>query len=112
VVEDDPTLLSMLAFALRASGHTPLLKSDAVTTLEELPDEAPDVILCDVHLPGMNGAEITQLLRSAPLLADTPVILISDDDEPFEHTADTLVTKPFGPMEVVELVEELASRNQ
>jgi len=91
VVEDDPTLLSMLAFALRASGHTPLLKSDAVTTLEELPDEAPDVILCDVHLPGMNGAEITQLLRSAPLLADT---------------------KPFGPMEVVELVEELASRNQ
>lgn len=69
VVEDYPTLLSMLAYALRASGHTPLLKSDATTALEELPDEAPDVILCDVHLPGVIGAEFTLLLKSAPLPA-------------------------------------------
>ena len=57
----------------------------------------------------MNGAELTQLLKSAPLLADTPVILIIDDDEPRGHAADAFDSKPFDPIEVVQLVEVLAS---
>jgi len=57
----------------------------------------------------VNGAELTQLLKSAPLLADTPVILMIDDDEPRGHAADVFVSKPFDPIEVVQLVEVLAS---
>ena len=87
VIEDDPKVLTMLAFALRSSGHATLLYSDAESALEGLPDEKPNVILCDVNLPGMNGADFTQTLKSSPSLADTPVILMSAYDEPRRHAA-------------------------
>src|SRR5439155_18785617 len=45
----------------------------------------------------MNGAELTQLLKSAPLLADTPVILMIDDDESRGYATSAFVSKPFGP---------------
>jgi len=109
VIEDDPKVLTMLAFALRSSGHATLLCSDAESALEGLPDEKPNVILCDVNLPGMNGADFTQTLKSSPSLADTPVILMSAYDEPRGHAADVFVSKPFDPIEVVQLVEVLAS---
>jgi len=109
VVEDDPTVLTMLAFALRSSGYATLLRSDAESALEGLPDEKPNVILCDVNLPGMNGADFTQTIKSSPSLADTPVILMSAYDEPRGHAADVFVSKPFDPIEVVQLVEVLAS---
>jgi CheY-like chemotaxis protein len=110
VVEDDPSLLMMLNVTLRSSGHAVVLSSDAERALERLPDESPDVILCDVNLPGMKGTQFTELVKSDPLLADTPVVLMSAYDEPQAHAADAFVSKPFDPIEVTELVEELASR--
>ena len=110
VVEDDPSLLMMLSVSLRSSGHTVVLSSDAELALETLPEESPDVILCDVNLPGMKGTEFTEIVKATPLLADTPVVLMSAYDEPRNHAADAFVSKPFDPIEVTELVEELASR--
>ncbi|TMF08762.1 MAG: response regulator [Chloroflexi bacterium] len=110
VVEDDPSLLMMLSVTLRSSGHTVVLSSDAELALETLPEESPDVILCDVNLPGMKGTEFTEIVKAAPHLADTPVVLMSAYDEPRNHAADAFVSKPFDPIEVTELVEELASR--
>jgi CheY-like chemotaxis protein len=46
VVEDNPTVLTMLSLALRASGHLAVLSSDAESALAKLPDEMPDVIIC------------------------------------------------------------------
>ena len=110
VVEDDPSLLMMLSVTLRSSGHEVVLSSDAELALETLPEESPDVILCDVNLPGMKGTEFTEIVKSTPLLADTPVVLMSAYDEPTSHAADRFVSKPFDPIEVTELVEELACR--
>ena len=110
VLEDDPSLLMMLSVTLRSSGHEVVLSSDAELALETLPEESPDVILCDVNLPGMKGTEFTEIVKSTPLLADTPVVLMSAYDEPREHAADAFVSKPFDPIEVTELVEELACR--
>jgi two-component system, OmpR family, response regulator MtrA len=106
VVEDDSALLNMLGIALRSTGHSTVLSSDAESALERLPDESPDIILCDVNLPGMNGAEFTKAIKSSQLLADTPVILMSAYDEPKDHGADAFVRKPFDPVEVIQLVDE------
>ena len=72
VLEDDPSLLMMLSVTLRSSGHEVVLSSDAELALETLPEESPDVILCDVNLPGMKGTEFTEIVKSTPHLADTP----------------------------------------
>ena len=74
VVEDDPSLLMMLSVTLRSSGHEVVLSSDAELALETLPEESPDVILCDVNLPGMKGTEFTEIVKSTPHLTDTPVV--------------------------------------
>ncbi len=110
VLEDDPSLLMMLSVTLRSSGHEVVLSSDAELALETLPEESPDVILCDVNLAGMKGTEFTEIVKSTPHLADTPVVLMSAYDEPESHAADVFVSKPLDPIEVTELVEELASR--
>ena len=109
VVEDDSAVLMMLGAALKSTGHSTVLIDDAERALEVLPDENPDVILCDLRLPGMNGAEFAAIVKSAPVLADIPVILMSAYDEPKGHAADAFVSKPFDPFDVVQLVEELAS---
>jgi CheY-like chemotaxis protein len=57
----------------------------------------------------MNGSEFAGLLKSAPPLADTPVILMSAYDEPRKHAAQAFVSKPFDPIDLINLVEELAS---
>jgi two-component system, OmpR family, response regulator MtrA len=106
VVEDDSALLNMLGIALRSTGHSTVLSSDAESALERLPDESPDIILCDVNLPGMNGAEFTKAIKSSQLVADTPMILMSAYDEPKDHAADAFVRKPFDPGEVIQLVDE------
>jgi CheY-like chemotaxis protein len=106
VVEDDSAVLNILGIALRSTGHSTVLSSDAESALERLPDKSPDIILCDVNLPGMNGAEFTMAIKSSQLLADTPVILMSAYDEPKDHGADAFVRKPFDPVEVIQLVDE------
>jgi CheY-like chemotaxis protein len=112
VVEDDSAVLTMLSVALRATGHSTALSCDAESALARLPDEDPDLILCDVNLPGMNGTEFTQIVKSAPLLADIPVVLMSAYKEPRKHAADAFVSKPFDPFELTQLVEELASNGR
>jgi CheY-like chemotaxis protein len=109
VVEDDATVLRLVSVTLRAYGYDAITSSNAEGALEKLPDEMPDVIICDVQLPGMNGAQFTDLVKAAPLLTDTPVILMSAHDEPQQHAAQAFVSKPFDSLEMVRLVEELAS---
>ena len=109
VVEENKTLRVVLSFAFRSKGHATVLSADAETALAKLPGDSPDVVICDVNLPGMDGAEFTHVVRSSPLLAHTPIVLLGDDDGSDEHAADAWVTKPFDPVEVVELAEKLAS---
>jgi two-component system phosphate regulon response regulator PhoB len=108
VVEDDPALRRLLGYILETNGLTPVLLGNAEDALERLPDEHPDVIICDVNLPGMQGTEFVEILRSGDLAA-TPVVLMSAYGEPEQHSADMYVGKPFEPFELAQLVERLSS---
>jgi two-component system response regulator GlrR len=111
VVEDDPAMRRLLASVLQVSAIEPVLLSNAEDALRRLPQDQPNLNLCDLNLPGMNGAAFVEALRSSDL-AKTPVILMSAHAEPAQHSADLFLSKPFDPFDVVGLVEEMIHDGQ
>jgi DNA-binding response OmpR family regulator len=100
VVEDDPALLSTLAFNLRREGYRVLTADDGERGLALALGEGDrlDLVLLDVMLPRLSGLEVLRRLRAE---ADTPVLILSAraevDDlvDGFELGADDYITKPF-----------------
>jgi CheY-like chemotaxis protein len=109
VVEDNPSLLDMLGVTFRSSGYSTVLCPNAEAVLGRLAGQSPDAIICDVNLPGMAGTQFTDLVKLSRRFGDTPVVLMSAYGEPEKHSADAFVSKPFDPMEMVEVVDDLVS---
>src|SRR6185369_16817314 len=101
VVDDDPISRQMLAMVLARAGHSTLLASSAEEGLELYHRHAPDMVLMDIMLPGMDGRQAMQLMKEARGASWLPVILISVMDMPEEVLAglragaDDYLTKPI-----------------
>jgi DNA-binding response OmpR family regulator len=100
IVEDDPTLLSTLAFNLGREGYRVLIAGDGEHGLALALAEAArlDLVLLDVMLPGISGFDVLRRLRTA---SDVPVLILSargetdDKVDGFEFGADDYIAKPF-----------------
>ena len=72
----------------------------------------PDLVLLDVHMPGLSGLEVTRAVRADPSLAGTTVILLtanisnSDVEAGLAAGADLYLTKPFSPLELLTVLEK------
>ena len=75
VVEDEKNIVDILRFNLQKEGYETLEAYDGVTGLRLALEEAPDLILLDLMLPGMNGFEVCKLLRDKG--KSTPVLIIT-----------------------------------
>lgn len=81
VVEDDQFLHNLLADhlkTLRDQGVKVIPAFNGEEALERAREQAPDIILLDVVLPGMNGFEVLQEIRNDPQLKDVPVVILSN----------------------------------
>jgi DNA-binding response OmpR family regulator len=115
IVEDDPTLLSTLAYNLRREGYRVLRASDGESGLAIARREIDrlDLILLDLMLPGMNGFEV---LRSLRTVSDVPVLILSargeeqDKIDGLELGADDYVEKPFALRELLARVRAAVRR--
>jgi signal transduction histidine kinase/DNA-binding response OmpR family regulator len=77
IVDDEATVLEALEALLIHEGHTVMRAGDGETALREAEAERPDIILLDLHLPGLSGFEVVQRLRQIPGLEAVPVIAFS-----------------------------------
>ncbi len=106
VVDDSPANIGLLLDALRGE-HRLLVAESAEGCLEQLPHQAPDLILLDVMMPGMNGFELCSILKADERWRDIPVIFMTAVDEPehkqraIEQGAVDYVTKPIFVPEVM-----------
>lgn len=75
LVDDEPDLLAGLRYFLEDEGHEVATAPDAGMALRLLASERPDVIVCDMHLSGMNGLEFCEAVRANPRWQAIPVIL-------------------------------------
>ncbi|MFG2292355.1 response regulator transcription factor [Streptomyces sp. NPDC048603] len=115
VVDDDPTVAEVVTGYLHRAGHTVDRAADGPAALEAAARNAPDLVVLDLMLPGIDGLEVCRRLRAERLV---PVIMLTargDEDDRIaglELGADDYVTKPFSPRELVLRVESVLRRSR
>ena len=115
VVEDEPALGEMLCDNLRSGGYEAELARSGTTARDRIAKGGLDLILLDIMLPGINGFEVLEHMRSQG--DDTPVLILSarigdaDRIRGLELKADDYLTKPFNLKELLLRVEALLRRN-
>jgi DNA-binding response OmpR family regulator len=108
VVDDDPTIRDVLRAMLGFEGCEVEVASDGPAALDAARSMRPDVVLLDVMMPGMNGLEVCRLLKS---LSQPPTVVMVTAKGSVEEQAlglgagaDAYLTKPFSPLQVLDLV--------
>lgn len=107
VIEDDPRWRSLIELQLEQDGHIVLSAADGVAGLA-LASEQPDIILCDIDMPRLNGFGVLEALRQQPALRDIPFIFLTgktnraDQRKGMVHGADDYITKPFEYQELAD----------
>jgi two-component system, cell cycle response regulator len=118
VIEDTPTSLELMGYLLESFGYTPILTSDGEAGLDAAHREVPDLILCDIHLPDIDGHEIARRLKSdpalwtIPLVAVTALAMVGDRDKVLASGFDGYLAKPIVPETFVKQVETFLRPDQ
>ena len=116
LVEDDPDLRSLTALVLGSGGHAVREAEGAEQGLRMARNEAPDLVVCDVVMPGMNGYQFVAAVRDDPRLCTIPVVLLTSLSERAQVRvgmmagADDYLAKPLQPKELLDSVEALLRR--
>jgi two-component system alkaline phosphatase synthesis response regulator PhoP len=116
VIEDNPDLAFGLRNNFEIEGYEVEVAEDGLVGLERARRWAPDLILLDLMLPGMDGYRVLRTLRADG--NETPVLILTARGEEadkvmgFRHGADDYVTKPFGVLELIARVEALLRRTR
>lgn len=113
VVDDDPQVLRLMRVNLELEGYDVVSAPDGDEALEAVLNDRPDVVVCDVMMPGMDGLTVLRNLRSNPRTSKIPFVVVSakaqrsDVKAALDMGADRYITKPFDPQELLDAVGQL-----
>src|ERR671919_2493793 len=116
VVDDEEYIRDLVASSLHLAGLTARVVSDGSQALAALEHDAPDLVILDVRLPGIDGFEVCRTLRAAG--SDVPVIFLTARDTPedrlsgFTKGGDDYITKPFSLEELIARVRAVLRRSR
>jgi len=112
LVDDDPGLRTLLRTTFEVADIEVDEAENAAVALRRISLQRPDVIVLDVRMPGMSGIELTERLKSDKKTSEIPIVLLTgsggEEAELAAAGADAVMRKPFGPLELLSLVERLA----
>ncbi|MBX3725657.1 MAG: phosphate regulon transcriptional regulator PhoB [Xanthomonadales bacterium] len=117
IVEDEPAIRDMVAFALRKAGLEAVHAGDARAAQEAIMEKVPDLILLDWMLPGQSGLDLARRLRREDLTRDVPIIMLTARGEEndrvsgLESGVDDYVVKPFSARELVARIKAVMRRS-
>lgn len=101
IIEDNAANMKLATFLLESAGHTVLSATDAEAGLTAARGDQPDLILMDIHLPGMDGFAATALLkrddatRAIPVIALTALAMKGDEERIRAAGCDGYIAKPL-----------------
>lgn len=118
LIEDEPDIAEVLQYNLEKEGFHVDMARRGDTGLESIRRDAPDLILLDLMLPGIDGLELTRLLKRDTSTARLPIVMLTARGEEVDRIvglelgADDYISKPFSPREVVLRVKAVLRRIQ
>ena len=110
IIEDDQDLRTIFADALEAVGYQVEQIKDGLIAQQRLNEEVPYLILLDLHLPHVSGADLLTMIRADDRFKGTTVILTTADArmaEAYESMADFVMVKPISFVQLRDLTSRL-----
>jgi len=118
VIEDNPASLDLMVYLLKAFGHTPLSARDGLEGIAMAQSESPDLILCDIQLPGANGIQVCEQLKKDAALKDVPLVavtayaMVGDREKLLAHGFNGYLSKPINPQTFMDEMTPYLQKNQ
>jgi len=116
VVDDEPDIVEIIQYNLEKSDFEVVVAEDGPGALEKAREEAPDLIVLDLMLPGLEGTDVCRLLKQDERTRSIPILMLTAKSEEMDRIiglelgADDYVTKPFSPREIVLRVRNILRR--
>ncbi|PXW94397.1 response regulator receiver domain-containing protein [Sphaerotilus hippei] len=117
-IEDQPDIRRLIRMTLEFKGFQVLEAGDGEQGLALARSRAPDLILLDVMMPGMDGLSVSKILAQDPALRQIPVVMISalgradDVAQGLETGVRAYLVKPFSPWELLDLTHRLLNESK
>lgn len=112
LVDDEFSSAEVLALVLAGEGYDVTVAADARQALDRLHEAAPQLLVLDFMLPGMNGADLAKAVREQERFRSVPVLMISGAPETalkaYKPSYDAFLRKPFGLEQLLRVLRELA----
>jgi two-component system phosphate regulon response regulator PhoB len=118
IVDDEPAIRDMVAFALRKGEYDPVHAGDAREAQMAIVERVPDLILLDWMLPGTSGIDLARRWRKDELTRDIPIIMLTARGEEndrvsgLESGVDDYVVKPFSARELLARIRAVMRRSR
>ncbi|MBP7370195.1 MAG: phosphate regulon transcriptional regulator PhoB [Arenimonas sp.] len=118
IVEDEPAIREMIAFALRTQSYLPICAQDGKQAIDAISEKIPDLILLDWMLPGMSGIDLVKRFRKEANTREIPIIMLTakgdetDRITGFDHGVDDYVVKPFSARELLARIKAVLRRSR
>ena len=117
LIDDSPSAIALMSMFLKCDPELQIVTfQDAAKALQSLSVDQPDLIVCDIRMPNMDGMEFTKLVRQRPewngvrIVAVTALAMESDRKRALEAGFDGYFTKPIDPYLFVEKLKEFAKK--
>ena len=116
IAEDEPDILEIIAFNLRAQGYEIITAKNGNEAIEKAREHKPDLIILDVMMPGKNGFEVCRYLRMQEDFRNTIIIFLtalndeSTEIKGLETGGDDYISKPISPKVLISRVNALFRR--
>jgi DNA-binding response OmpR family regulator len=113
IVDDEPNIVISLEYLMQREGFETTVAGDGEAALEALARAAPDLVILDVMLPGMNGFDVCERIRADPRWSEIRILMLTAKGRETEIArgvrvgADAYVTKPFSTKDLVAQVRRL-----
>jgi DNA-binding response OmpR family regulator len=113
VVDDEPAMVGAVTALVGTAGHQVVTAYDGDTALRRFEEEAPDLVLLDLAMPGRDGVDVCREIRRT---SRTPIIVLTGEAdelakvEALDAGADDYVTKPFGRHELLARIRAVMRR--
>jgi two-component system, OmpR family, alkaline phosphatase synthesis response regulator PhoP len=112
-VDDEKHIVRLVQVNLERANYQVVTASDGVEALEKIAADRPDMVVCDVMMPRMDGFEVLRRVKSDPATRDIPFIMLTakaqdaDVFKGWQSGVDAYLTKPFNPMELLAFVRRI-----